>query len=210
MPAKPAQRPRRQAKQARSQQTVQAILEAAAQVLEREGYARATTNRIAEAAGVSVGTVYEYFADKESLFDLLIARQIEELVADIQRDSIPPEAPVATTIRRLLQVAMSSLRGGPGFIRALEQVPGASFRRRLQAGRETVIEFVRLWLESRRAELRVKDLGLAAFVAVSAVESIATNASDELFDAKLIDELSSMLSLYLTGMDAGTATDHRT
>lgn len=64
MPTKSAKRPRRQAKQARSQQTVHDILEAAAQILEREGYTRATTNRIAEAAGVSVGTLCEYFADK--------------------------------------------------------------------------------------------------------------------------------------------------
>ena len=206
MTAKPAKPPRRQAKQARSQRTVQAILEAAARVLEREGYARATTNRIAEAAGVSVGTLYEYFADKETLFDLLISRQIEELVADIRRDPIPPDAPIATTIRRLLQIAMSSLRGGPGFIRALEQVPGASFRKRLRAGRETVVEFVRLWLESRRAELRVNDLGLAAFVAVSAVESVATNAGDALFGEELVEELSSMISLYLTGMDSGAAS----
>jgi len=104
---------------------------------------------------------------------------------------------------------MPSLRGGPGFIRALEQVPGTSFRQRLQASGETVVEIVRLWLESRRAELRVNDPGLTAFVAVDAVESIATNASDELFGEELIDELSSMLSLYLTGVDAGSAMDQR-
>jgi AcrR family transcriptional regulator len=205
MPTKPAKHPRRRAKQARSQQTVRAILEAAARVLEREGYARATTNRIAEAAGVSVGTVYEYFADKEALFDVLIERQIGELVAGIQRDPIQPDTPVATTIRRLLEVSLKSLRGGPGFIRALEQVPGALFRQRLESGRATVIEFVRLWLESHRDELRVSDLELAAFVAVSAAESVATNASDDLFGEALVDELTSMLGLYLTGHDASLA-----
>jgi len=206
MAQKPAKRPRRQAKQARSQETVQVILEAAAQVLAREGYARATTNRIAAAAGVSVGTLYEYFADKEQLFDLLIARQIDELVANIQRDPIPPDAPIGTTIRHLLEVSMRSLRGGPGYMRALEQVPGASFRRRLQAGRDQVIGFVRLWLESRREELRVTDLELAAFVAVSAVESVATNARDEDFGPLLIDEIASMLGLYLTGCEATTGS----
>lgn len=178
-------------------------------VLEREGNARATTNRIAKAAGVSVGTFYEYFADKETLFDLLIERQIEEIVAGIQRAPIQSDASVATTIRQLLEVALTTLRGGPGFIRALEQRPGASFLRRLERGRgrETVVEFVRIWLESHREELRVTDLGLAAFVAVSAVESIMTNASDEFFGEPLVDEISSMLGLYPTGTDT---VPHRT
>lgn len=78
----------------------------------------------------------------------MIARQIEEIVAGIRRDSIPPDASVTTTIRRLLEVSMTTLRGGPGFLHAFEQVPGASFRLRLQAGREAIVEFVLQWLES--------------------------------------------------------------
>ena len=52
--------PRRKAKQERAQDTVAALVEASAQVLLRWGYARATTNRIAEKAGVSIGTVKSY------------------------------------------------------------------------------------------------------------------------------------------------------
>jgi AcrR family transcriptional regulator len=202
MPQNPTKRPRRQAKQARSQQTVEVILTAAARILKRQGYARATTNCIAEAAGVSIGTLYEYFANKDALFDLLIARQIDEIVTSLQSDPIPPDTPVGRTIRRLLEVAMTSLHGGPSYLRALEQVPGTSFRRRLQAGREQVVQYVRIWLESRRDELRVSDLDLAAFLVVNAAESVATNASDELFGEELVDEIASMLCLYLTGVDA--------
>ena len=65
MPAKRANRPRRQAKQDRARETVHLLLEAAARVLQERGYAGATTNRIAQVAGTGVGTLYEYFANKD-------------------------------------------------------------------------------------------------------------------------------------------------
>jgi AcrR family transcriptional regulator len=66
MPEKPSKRPRRKAKQERARKTVEALLEAAARVLRQRGYSAATTNRIADAAGVSVGTLYEYFAPEKT------------------------------------------------------------------------------------------------------------------------------------------------
>jgi AcrR family transcriptional regulator len=79
MPPRTPKPPRRHAKQDRARETVAVVLEAAAQVLQREGYARATTNRIAEVAGVSVGTIYQYFGDKDEVFELLIRRELEGL-----------------------------------------------------------------------------------------------------------------------------------
>jgi len=88
MPRLPPKSARRRAKQPRARQTIAAVLEAAAQVLQREGYARATTNRIAERAGVSVGTIYQYFADKEQIFDTLIRRELEVLLGVLERDRL--------------------------------------------------------------------------------------------------------------------------
>ena len=81
--------PRRRAKQKRSLETVEVVLEAAAQVLLREGYARATTNRIAERAGVSVGTIYQYFGGKDEVFDALIQRYFADVLAKIRAS--PPD-----------------------------------------------------------------------------------------------------------------------
>src|SRR5688572_25702805 len=69
--------PRKKPIQARSQATVGVILDATARVLTREGYDRASTNRIAETAGVSVGSLYQYFRSKESLVAALIDRHHE-------------------------------------------------------------------------------------------------------------------------------------
>lgn len=69
--------PRRRPLQARSRGKVSYLLEAAAQVFRAEGYG-ATTNRIAERAGVSIGTLYEYFPNKEALLLALAQRHVEE------------------------------------------------------------------------------------------------------------------------------------
>src|SRR6201992_3416629 len=59
--------PRKQPKQERSARLVEAILQAAIRVLERDGAAAFTTIRVAERAGVSVGSLYQYFPNKESI-----------------------------------------------------------------------------------------------------------------------------------------------
>ncbi|MGQ4813217.1 TetR/AcrR family transcriptional regulator [Agrobacterium vitis] len=64
--------------QARSKATVDAIIEAAARILSDHGWAGFTTNKIAEAAGVSVGSYYQYFPDKHSLIDSIRDRHLED------------------------------------------------------------------------------------------------------------------------------------
>lgn len=71
-------KPRKQPLQARSRETYAAILEATARILEAEGLEAANTNAIAERAGVSVGSLYQYFPDKAAIFvELIIASETE-------------------------------------------------------------------------------------------------------------------------------------
>ncbi|MCK9248348.1 MAG: TetR/AcrR family transcriptional regulator [Solirubrobacteraceae bacterium] len=91
---------RRRPSQGRSRATVEALVEAAAQVFERHGYAAGTTNRIAERAGVSIGTLYQYFADKDALLVAVAEEHLRRgaaalvpLVATLADD--PPPAPAA-------------------------------------------------------------------------------------------------------------------
>lgn len=74
---------RRRPKQARSRATVDTILEAAAEILTEHGPQGATTNRIAERAGVSVGTLYQYFSSKKALFMALGERFLGNLRAAV-------------------------------------------------------------------------------------------------------------------------------
>ena len=69
---------KRSAKQARAKATVEAILEASAQILSREGLGKLNTNAIARRAGVSVGSVYEYFSNKREIIDALLDRHLAQ------------------------------------------------------------------------------------------------------------------------------------
>ncbi len=69
--------------QARAEHTVDAILEAAAQILQSDGEEKLNTNRIAERAGFSIGTLYQYFADKEAIIAALAEREREKVLATI-------------------------------------------------------------------------------------------------------------------------------
>ena len=71
---------RKKPRQQRSSFTVDTILEAATQLLDTEG-AEVTTNRIAEKAGVSVGSIYQYFGDKQAIFDELAVRHLDAAAA---------------------------------------------------------------------------------------------------------------------------------
>jgi AcrR family transcriptional regulator len=75
---------RRQPKQRRALQTVDAVLDAVIRILKREGLRALTTNRIAEVAGVSIGSLYQYFPDKSAIFAALHQRHIEQIDRVVQ------------------------------------------------------------------------------------------------------------------------------
>jgi AcrR family transcriptional regulator len=75
--------PRRIPSQARSEQTIRIIFEATAQVLNDYGEAALTTNRIAQRAGVSIGTLYQYFDSKEAIVLAMLAREREQVMSTL-------------------------------------------------------------------------------------------------------------------------------
>src|SRR5881394_4017472 len=76
---------RRIPRQARAEETVATILEGAAQVLEAGGLAAFTTNAVAERAGVSIGTLYQYFADKGAVLRALAEREMRLAIAQVAK-----------------------------------------------------------------------------------------------------------------------------
>ena len=82
---------RRKPKQERAVATVDAVIEAAARILIDDGYARLTTNRVAERAGVSVGTLYQYFRSKEAILEALVQRIADERQS-VSRELDPGDA----------------------------------------------------------------------------------------------------------------------
>ena len=94
--------PRKSPRQQRSQQTVDTILQATARVLAKHGYAGTNTNRIAETAGVSVGSLYQYFPNKNALIAALHDRHDEQMLALI--DTVLDGNPAATLRERVAAI----------------------------------------------------------------------------------------------------------
>src|SRR5678816_1725296 len=75
----PSHQARREPRQQRSRQTVDAVLDAVSLVLKRHGPDAVTTNRITETAGVSIGSLYQYFPDKQAIYSALHQRHVDEV-----------------------------------------------------------------------------------------------------------------------------------
>jgi AcrR family transcriptional regulator len=197
--------PRKNALQARSRATVDALVEATARILVRDGFEKTSTNRIAEVAGVSVGSLYQYFPSKEALVAAVIDRHNEEIMG-IVRATLTEVAdlPIDKAVRRLVTVAIDAHRINPKLHRVLaEQIPRAG-KLDVEAYSREIHTLVRAYLECRRKEMRKVDLDVATFLCVSTIEAVAHNAvldqaemlSDKLVRT-LVDETTRMVVGYL-------------
>lgn len=111
---------RRLPRQARALEKVELILEASRRILERYGLEGFTTNHVAELAGVSVGTLYQYFPNKDRILDELARRELAALASGIMGalSGRPPETP-GERIRAMIHAAVSAYGGRTGAHKAL-------------------------------------------------------------------------------------------
>jgi AcrR family transcriptional regulator len=166
--------PRKLARQKRSRATVDALLGATARILVKDGYDRASTNRIAHAAGVSIGSLYQYFPSKEALVAALVDNHMQQMNR-LLRDALIKVAmrPVKEAARELVRVMIDAHRIDPKLHRVLvEQVPRVGRLDNMRALDREAYTLVRGYLEGRRDEIDVTDVNLTAFVCVSTVEAL--------------------------------------
>jgi AcrR family transcriptional regulator len=203
MARRPATNPRKNATQGRSRATVEALLAATARVLVREGYDHASTNKIADAAGVSIGSLYQYFPTKEALVAAVIERHVNEIM-DVVRTSLVRVAalPVREAARELVRIYIEAHRIEPKLHRVIhEQTPRVGNLERIEKIDEEAITLVRAYLEAHRSEIDVDNLDLAAFIAVTCVEAMTHSAvlrrPELIDDVAFVDEVSSCVVRYL-------------
>ncbi|HEY8514118.1 MAG TPA: TetR/AcrR family transcriptional regulator [Candidatus Binatia bacterium] len=126
-PRKKRLEPRKKPIQRRSQATVDAILQAAARVFATSGYARTTTNHIARRAGVSIGSLYEYFPSKDAILVALTERHVDEAERTLAAELAAVRAsrlPLPDVVRRLVDVMVALHARDPGLHRVLfEEAP---------------------------------------------------------------------------------------
>lgn len=100
---------RRTPRQERSRATVEAIVEAGARIFGSAGYAGASTNRIAAAAGVSVGSLYEYFPNKDAILVAVAERHLDRMLEHVEAELVPHGAEAASLDQRLRAFALAML-----------------------------------------------------------------------------------------------------
>lgn len=204
MATKKTNEPRKRPQQARSQTTVHAILEATVQVLEREGPDSATTTRIAEVAGVSVGTLYQYFSHRDAIFDALQEREFERAIVLMQEVlshnnlAKSPRETVAGCVQGMLALYVAS----PGMHRVLAMEGLRSTKAdRIHSFDLRVIALVRHFITATGAPIRRKNTDAAAFVAFQSVRATMLASLLEspagLNDEALVEELVDLLLRYL-------------
>ena len=196
--------PRKLPEQDRSRATVQAIVDAAAHILVKHGYDAFTTNRVAERAGVSIGSLYQYFPNKESLIGELNRRHTMEIEQSVEAlASAPPSAPIADLVRATIERNIASHLIDPELHRVLSDIPMTGQFDWQDEFEKRLVRRVRELFEMRRSELAVADLDLAVYIVTRTVEAIVHNAVEErphdVNSGVLAEEVTRLVVGYLTG-----------
>jgi AcrR family transcriptional regulator len=199
--------PRKHPTQRRARETVEAILAAATALFATHGYARTTTNGVADRAGVSIGSLYQYFPNKDALLAALHERH-EARVGPVIARSLVVLADPAVTLERGLGALVRALGeahdADPALTRAVAvqspQVPPLGSRQRKQA--EHYVGRIETLL-SGRSDVRPGDRRVMARVLVQATESLTRWLVHDLppeVDRRVVgDEVVRMLWRYLAG-----------
>lgn len=202
-------RPRKQPRQARSRAMVAAIIEATTRVLRKHGYAGASTNRIAKLAGVSVGSLYQYFPGKDALVLAVADQHAAEMVSLLQASAIQSVgAPLPVTVRAFVR-AMVQAHQGDGYLhRALIAQVMHLGMEQFQAVQRQATSVVRAFLDLQGDAVTVRDKDMAAWVLVTTVESLVHAALLEdparLHSQAFEDEVVDLVVRYLTAGAAQT------
>jgi AcrR family transcriptional regulator len=168
---------RREPQQRRARQTVEAVLDAVIKILKRQGFEAVTTNRIAEVAGVSIGSVYQYFPDKRAIFAALHERHIQEIDRLVETKLMEHAAsPLDTLMRAMIEAMVDAHASDPELYELLlTEVP-----HRAEGTRDFAVRLhgaFRLAIASRSDEFKPRrDLEIVVFVVTHMVEALSHGA----------------------------------
>ncbi|MEK8081372.1 TetR/AcrR family transcriptional regulator [Pseudomonas sp. XK-1] len=189
--------------QQRSQQMVDILLEASGRVIARQGLANLTTNRVAAEAGVSIGSLYQYFANKQELLEGLLERMALDMTRLIDaRMTQLLAADVRTAVKMLLGEMLAFIRGGDGryleVVRHWQQLQTLRVVDRLE---QHLSEVCRRYLLRHVREYPIENPIPVLFVIINGtlmtlVRYLALD-NPPLSEEDLIDSLTEMLAAYL-------------
>jgi len=182
--------------QDRSATTVDAIHQATIQVLLAEGLTRLTTTRVAERAGVSVGTLYQYFPNKEALLFAILSRHFEAVADALERVAGQGRPRSLGAVADSLAEAYCSVKtADPDATRALYRVAGAidQFRAPVDAYRRMHAAVTNAL--GNASDTSFNDPGRAAFTLLTALAGLSRGSFGASADAQALDRLREEASL---------------
>ncbi|MBW8750849.1 MAG: TetR/AcrR family transcriptional regulator [Propionibacteriales bacterium] len=195
---------RRKPVQARSKEMVERILHAATQVLATQGYGRMSTNHVADVAGVSVGSLYRYFSDKDEIFETLRLRASDAILQDLtgaiaQAVGQPPRVGV----RAVVSALVAALQEHEPVVRALvNEVPLGTQANVLPEIERGLATFTRIYAAQQAPGVPAAEMDariyLAMGVTLNSCLRIALEKPPELDADHLIDLVVGMLVLGLS------------
>jgi AcrR family transcriptional regulator len=198
--------PRRRPRQERARATVEAIVAAAAEVIASEGYAAMNTNKVAARAGVSIGSLYQYFPNKQALLVSLLEEhlaRVHPLVARSLEELADPAVPFVEAMRRMF-VSLLALHhdANPRLQRALgEEVPQPPHVRERRRRQEAEYNARVVAILRARPDVQVKNPEVAAQVLVQATSALsrwlAHDAPPDLDRAAGVDEAVRLLTAHV-------------
>lgn len=197
-------KPRKKPVQSRSAFTVDAIFEACIQVLLAEGPERLTTTKVAECAGVSVGTLYQYFADKDSLLAGVLEKHLIDIAERVEQASKDSHGQVLeNAVRNLVCAFFEAKMEHPDVSRALYAVSAELEGNALvmQYAQRTQTSIVALM--QTIPDLGVKDLLGSSFLTTTALigptQALLSVNAPKVFIDSICDEAVGMIVRYLRG-----------
>lgn len=196
-------KPRKKPTQQRSQLTWDIIIEAAAQVFSKVGYEKTSTNLIAERAGLSVGTIYEYFPNKDVLLTELQSHWNDtcwEYAKNLPAQD--PNLPLEEGIRLMLQNWVGIFQLNPTLYRALiNDLPTRGNKWKADARLNETVRFVTTELERHSDRLRNPDITLSCEILVRGIQNyldhIVVADPSRLNSDELVDELAKQFCGFL-------------
>ena len=167
---------RRQPQQSRSQVTVEAILDSVSRVVREQGAKAVTTNRIAETAGVSIGTLYQYFSNKQDIFNALHQRQFRQLAEHVEDALVVSDgSSLNDLLVGLVDVVIEERLKDPDMHRFLANT--VPYRANTKEKTKTLFDAFFLAVSFHRSELRDDcDLEQFVFVLSHMIESLGNAA----------------------------------
>ncbi len=194
---------RRKPKQDRSKQLVSDILEATAQVLAEHGYENASTNKIAQRAGVSIGSLYQYFPDKESLVAALFKdrwKKLDRLVMQTLMEIMG--LPFAEASEKIIRECVDFFSQERELMRVfLKRVSLFSKKNEFYIEEEKLVQISKAYLLRFENELNISDVDTAAFLCAEVGRSMILRTAlvkpPYLTEEQLIKGTVEMLCAYL-------------